>query len=171
MKKVTKNYVNNEALLKAMKIYKAEYDKGLPPSRANYDYIGVCINLIANRMTNHPWFIGYTPAWKEEMIYDGIENCIMYIYNFDAEKFSNPFAYFTQIVYFAFRRRLEKERKQQYIKLKLTENFFLENDLNGEIDLKVETLYDNNYEFIRQYEKSLTDKKKKTKITGVEKFL
>ena len=53
------------------------------------------------------------------MILDGIENCIQYIDNFDPDKSSNPFAYFTQIIFYAFLRRIAKEKKQSYIKNRL----------------------------------------------------
>ena len=55
------------------------------------------------------------------MVSDGIENCVMYAGNFNPEKSTNPFAYFTQIIYFAFLRRIEKEKKQLYIKYKTME--------------------------------------------------
>ncbi len=53
------------------------------------------------------------------MISDGIENCLQYIDRFNPEKSSNPFAYFTQIIYYAFVRRIQKEKKQQMIKEKI----------------------------------------------------
>jgi DNA-directed RNA polymerase specialized sigma24 family protein len=59
--------------------------------------------------------------YKDDMICDGIENCIQYIDNFDPEKSKNPFAYFTQIVYFAFLRRIHKEKRQLDIKDKIIE--------------------------------------------------
>lgn len=55
------------------------------------------------------------------MISDGVENCLMYAHNFDPEKSKNPFSYFTQMIYYAFLRRIEKEKKQSYIKYKLME--------------------------------------------------
>ena len=55
------------------------------------------------------------------MIGDGIENCVQYIHNFDPEKSNNPFAYFTQIIYYAFLRRIQKEKKQLEIKTKIIE--------------------------------------------------
>ena len=71
---------------------------------------------IAERLSHRPNFINY--AFREEMVSDGIENCVMYASNFNPEKSSNPFAYFTQIIYYAFLRRIEKEKKQLYIKYK-----------------------------------------------------
>ena len=59
--------------------------------------------------------------FREDMISDGIENCVQYIYNFDPAKSRNPFAYFTQIVHYAFLRRIQKEKKQLDIKTKIIE--------------------------------------------------
>jgi DNA-directed RNA polymerase specialized sigma24 family protein len=56
------------------------------------------------------------------MISDGIENCLHYIHNFNPDKSTNPFAYFTQIIYYAFIRRIQKEKKQLYIKYKTMQN-------------------------------------------------
>ncbi len=55
------------------------------------------------------------------MISDGIENCVQYIHNFNPEKSQNPFAYFTQIIHYAFLRRIQKEKKQLEIKNKILE--------------------------------------------------
>ena len=81
------------------------------------EYIGECILKIANGLSNRPNFINYT--YKDEMISDGIENCLQYIYNFNPKKSKNPFAYFTQIIYYAFIRRIQKEKKQTTIKNRL----------------------------------------------------
>ena len=75
---------------------------------------------IAQRLSYRPNFINY--AFREDMISDGIENCVQYIRNFDPEKSKNPFAYFTQIIFFAFIRRIQKEKKQLYIKYKTMES-------------------------------------------------
>ena len=83
------------------------------------EYIGKCILKIANGLSNRPNFINYT--YKDEMISDGIENCLQYIYNFDPTKSKNPFAYFTQIIYYAFLRRIQAEKKQVHIKNKTIE--------------------------------------------------
>jgi len=83
-------------------------------------YIGNCFMKIATRLSHKPNFINYT--FREEMISDGIENCLQYIDNFNPDKSTNPFAYFTQIIYFAFIRRIQKEKKNLYIKYKLSEN-------------------------------------------------
>ncbi len=166
------DYVNNQDLLVAMVEYKKAYleAKAKKQTVAIPDYIGRCFLLMSKKMSNHRWFLNYSQHWKEEMIGDAIENCCMYLYNFDPEKSKNPFAYFTQVIYFAFRRRLDKERKQQYIKLKTTENFFISNDLNSEHEIE-NALYDNNYDSIRTFEEALLKKKKKVKPQGINKFV
>ena len=83
-------------------------------------YVGECIMKIATHLSHKPNFINYT--FREDMICDGIENCLQYIDNFNPDKSSNPFAYFTQIIYYAFLRRIAKEKKLLYIKYKASEN-------------------------------------------------
>ena len=119
-KKKPEHYVNNKEFLQAMIFYKRSVNKAkrikiIKPSVP--DYIGECFLKIANHLSYRPNFINYT--YRDEMISDGIENSLMYIDNFDPEKSRNPFAYFTQIIYFAFVRRITKEKKQQKIKDKL----------------------------------------------------
>ena len=114
------HYVNNADFLVAIKEYKqlvkdAE-DSGEPKPQVT-NYLGECILKIATHLSYKPNFINYT--YREEMISDGIENCLVYINNFDPEKSSNPFAYFTQIIYYAFIRRIQKEKKQTLIKGKI----------------------------------------------------
>ena len=114
------HYVNNADFLAAIKEYKQKVqeaeDSGEPKPQVS-DYIGSCILKIANHLSYKPNFINYT--YREEMIGDGIENCLMYIDNFDPNKSSNPFAYFTQIIYYAFIRRIQREKKQTLIKGKI----------------------------------------------------
>ena len=132
-KKKTEHYVDNKKFYSEMIKYKALCDEaerqGKQRPRAP-NYIGECIMKNAYKLSNRPNFINY--PHKEEMIGDGIENCIMYLTNFNPEKSNNPFAYFTQIVYFAYLRRIEKEKKALYTKLKKTELFNLESALSTE---------------------------------------
>jgi hypothetical protein len=108
------------------------------------------------------------------MICDGIENCIQYFRNFDPDKSKNPFAYFTQIIYFAFLRRIQKEKKQLYVKYKATQQFGLLNE--GEMyedehgKMQQFQMYDNISEFIQNFEDS-KKKKKEGKTKGLEKFI
>jgi hypothetical protein len=117
------HYVDNKKFLQAMvdwrlKVQKAEDKKRKKPVVTNY--IGECFLKIANHLSYRPNFINYT--YRDDMISDGIENCLQYMNNFNSEKSSNPFAYFTQIIYYAFIRRIQKEKKQQDIKAKLISN-------------------------------------------------
>lgn len=111
------HYVINAEFLQALKEYKAsvqEAEESGDPKPQVSNYIGECILKIATHLSYKPNFINYT--FREEMISDGVENCLMYIDNFDPNKSSNAFAYFTQIIYYAFIRRIQKEKKQTLIK-------------------------------------------------------
>lgn len=114
------HYVNNADFLAAIREYRTKVEAAKEagaekPQVSNY--IGECILKIATHLSYKPNFINY--SYREEMISDGIENCLTYVDNFDPAKSSNPFAYFTQIIYFAFLRRIQKEKKQTLIKGKL----------------------------------------------------
>ena len=121
-KKKREHYVNNKEFLQAMigfrdSVMLAEKNGEERPRVT--PYIGECLMKIAVHLSHKPNFINYT--FKEEMISDGIENCLQYIDNFNPEKSQNPFAYFTQIIYYAFLRRIQKEKKHLYTKYKLTD--------------------------------------------------
>jgi len=125
---VSSHYIDNKTFLKEIIAYKktvrSAKSKNLPkPGVSNY--IGQCFLDIANNLAKKPNFANY--PFKEEMIGDGIENCIQYTDNFDPKKSSNPFAFFTQIIYYAFIRRIQKEKKQLYVKMRC----FEENDPTG----------------------------------------
>lgn len=175
--KKPKEYVNNADFLKALTDYKeackiAKKNKQTAPPIPNY--IGQCWMKIAEGLSHKPNFINYT--YRDEMISDGIENCLMYFNNFDPAKSKNPFAYFTQIIYYAFLRRISKEKKQLYVKYKATEQMGILDEfelLEYEDGItKQFELYENISEFIENYEgakktkKDLANKKK-----GIEKFL
>jgi len=118
--KLKPHYVDNKKFLVAMveyreKVQKAEDKKRTKPVVTNY--IGECFLKIANHLSYRPNFINYT--YRDDMISDGIENCLQYMRNFNPEKSNNPFAYFTQIIYYAFIRRIQKEKKQQDVKARL----------------------------------------------------
>ena len=93
-------------------------EKGLEPPLIS-NYLGDCFLKIATHLSYKPNFVNY--MFREDMIGDGIENCVQYIHNFNPEKSTNPFAYFTQIIYYAFLRRIQKEKKQLEIKTKIIE--------------------------------------------------
>lgn len=121
-KKKKEHYVNNADFLAALVEYrksvkKAEKAKDKRPRVP--EYVGECLMKIAVHLSYKPNFSNY--IFRDEMVSDGIENCLQYIDNFDPEKSKNPFAYFTQIIYFAFLRKIAKEKKLLYTKMKLTE--------------------------------------------------
>lgn len=175
------HYVNNKTLLEEMikyrtKVLESKENNTKKPAIPNY--VGQCLMLIANRLSHKPNFYSY--SYKEEMISDGIENCIMYIDNFDPEKSKNPFAYFTQIIHYAFIRRIQKEKKQQYIKIKNMENSFIFSELADHMEgheadsgLPRSNFFDNEItsEFVKSFETSLEKKKKPTEKVGVEQFI
>ena len=121
-KKKTEHYVNNKELLEALIVYRAKVahakENDLPKPRIT-NYLGSCFLKIASHLSYKPNFVNY--MFREDMISDGIENCVQYIHNFDPEKSRNPFAYFTQIIHYAFLRRIQKEKKQLDIKTKIIE--------------------------------------------------
>jgi len=121
-KKKSEHYVNNKELLAALIDYRAEVavakSKDLPKPRIS-NYLGECFLKIATHLSYKPNFVNY--MFRDDMISDGIENCVQYIHNFDPNKSKNPFAYFTQIIHYAFLRRIQKEKKQLEIKTKIIE--------------------------------------------------
>ena len=178
------HYVDNAVFLEAMIEYKKQYhisksnDEELPIIS---EYLGSVFLKIAQRLSFRPNFINY--AFKDDMISDGIENCLHYIHNFNPEKSTNPFAYFTQIIYYAFIRRIQKEKKQLYIKFKSMQNYEISPEYVNYMD------YDENFsstgdyknsdfrvmvdEFVDNFEKSKKKKavKKKPEPTTLELFM
>ena len=135
-RKKSEHYVNNKELLQAITIYrskvlvaKSEYIKKYdqdPPKSGPWEgkppisnYLGSCFLKIATHLSYKPNFVNY--MFREDMISDGIENCVQYIHNFNPEKSRNPFAYFTQIIHYAFLRRIQREKRQLEIKNKIIE--------------------------------------------------
>jgi len=121
-RKRSEHYVNNKEFLAALIDYRQRVDlakmRGEPKPQIPR-YIGECFLKIANHLSFKPNFVNY--MFKDDMICDGIENCVQYIHNFNPEKSQNPFAYFTQIIHYAFLRRIQKEKKQLEIKNKILE--------------------------------------------------
>ena len=118
----SEHYVNNKEFLAAIVAYKksiVEAEELEQPKPRITNYLGSCFLKIATHLSYKPNFVNY--MFKDDMICDGIENCVQYINNFNPEKSSNPFAYFTQIIHYAFLRRIQKEKKQLEIKTKIIE--------------------------------------------------
>lgn len=181
MKKDTsRHYVDNKHLYSEM----VKYLNNLKDAQREHkplpripDTVGEAIFKIANKLSNSPNFIGY--SYKDEMISDGIENCIKYLHNFNPDKYDSPFNYFTTIIYYAFLRRISKEKKQQYIKNKVTINSSVFNNLvelppedQGHfqanfVSMDVDKLSD----LVDKFEKTEMTPKKKKEKSGVTKFI
>ena len=181
MAKKKNHYVDNERFLADIKEYKKKckiaLDEGKEKPKLS-EYIGQCIYLIAENLAHKPRFMNY--SYVDEMKSDAIENCLMYFDNFDSDKYSNPFAYFTQIIYFAFHRRIGKEEKNRYIMYKKFQESVIDTqkytvDDNMHVDsgiLMMESgdhfvlnkqMYDNLNDFIDRFEKREEEKKIKRK--------
>jgi hypothetical protein len=169
-KKVTKHYVNNADFLQAITEYKKECEEAR--SRGKQipvipNYIGNCIFHIANRLSSRPNFSGY--SFREDMIMDGVENCLKYIEKFDPEKSSNPFAYFTQVIWFAFLQRIAKEKKFLYTKLKSSQSMIALGETHeGGSEMMLNLNIDADYidAFIQDYEDKMH--RDKNKIVPIE---
>jgi len=171
------HYINNKEFLQALIEYQADIKKckkeGKPKPYVT-DYIAMCFLQIAQRLSYRPNFINYT--YKDDMISDGLENCLAYMHNFNPTKSKNPFAYFTQIIYYAFLRRIQKEKKQQYIKYKVftdhqsgleEEHEKLSNDFineKGSADFHIHIK-----EFIDDMERKEKEKKQKREMKKAER--
>ena len=173
--KQNEHYVNNKEFTAAVaefneKCKLAESKGKTPPQMSNY--IGECIYKIATRLSTRPNIINYT--YRDEMICDAIENCIQYIGNFNVEKSNNAFAYITQICYYAFLRRIQKEKKQVFIKQQMTmditaETFdTIDGDSTGMSNTNVEWMQENMTQV--KYEPRKSKRKKATTTKGLDKF-
>ncbi len=180
--KKKRNYVDNKRFLAEIVEYKRlskeAAEAGLEKPRLS-EYIGECILLIATNYAHKPRFKNY--SFKDQLISDAIENCLLYFDNFDPAKSSNPFAYFTQCTHYAFFRGIYREEKSRYAKYKT----FQERVINtGEDALMIDsdnkhmvttTMYDNLNDFIQSFEEREAKKKEKRKVAkqkkqGLDKF-
>jgi hypothetical protein len=176
------HYVDNKKFLEAIVEYRSKVTEAKlkdKPKPIVSNYIGECILKIATHLSYKPNFINY--SYREEMISDGIENCLQYIDNFDPSKSNNPFAYFTQIIYYAFLRRIQKEKKQTYIKGKMIQELPME--LFDVQDGEESNLFHNTYMehmqsnhqvddfFERKREQRAAAKKAKSSHVSLEDFI
>jgi hypothetical protein len=176
------HYVDNKRFFLAFVEYKLKYDKakeeGLTPPRLP-DYIGSCFMKIAERYSHHASFVNY--PYRDEMITDTIENCVLYAHDFDPTRGSNPFAYFSQITWNAFIRRINKENKNKYITYKSHQMQSLYSGLSesevGSVSeegssttIPSQDLYDNITSYIDDYEFKQKQKRieKKKRLTAAK---
>ena len=174
LKQNDEHYVDNKKFLDEMikwkkEIREAEESGDERPPVSNF--IGECFLKIAERLCSKSNFTKY--SYKDEMIGDAIENCLMYAHNFNPRKSKNPFSYFTQIIYYAFLRRIEREKKQAYVKFKLTEEmddgtlhkWFKENYFEKDSEREALTdLFQISENDIKKYEPKKRKKRKKRQI-------
>lgn len=159
-KKNKNHYIDNKKFFQEMVEWKKKvneaHEQGDPTPPVS-DYIGLCFYEIAQNLAKKPNFVNY--PFKEDMIGDGIENCLMYCSNFDPEKSNNPFSYFTQIIYYAFLRKIAKEKKQNYIKYKYLKSL----DTKGEFTeiLNAMGFTEDETEHLEEMDKKLAPKRKK----------
>lgn len=184
-KKKRVNYIDNAKLLEEvlahLKAAKEARERGELPPRLN-DYLGKCILLIPQNLSLKPCFINY--SFREEMVSDAVENILMYFENFDP-KLSNPFAYYTQISYYSFLRRIAKEEKLRYITLKNFQHKIIHGTEGGPVGhhdilnyddseniIFTPKMFDNMNEFMSRFEAKEAAKKSKRKETkdGLDKF-
>jgi len=163
----TNNYIDNKKFFEALMEYKLAKEVAPPEDQPQIpEYIGECLLAIARKFSNLGSFKSY--SYREELISDAVENCLLYLHNFNPEKSTNPFAYFTQITKWAFFRRIAKEKKQTYIKLKVAINQSLLGEdydiISGEDnDLKNPNwmTYENVDNLIRDFEEKIEKKNNK----------
>ena len=135
-KRKSEHYVNNKEFLEALVIYRAQCARAEEAGESRpriTNYLGSCFLKTATHLSYKPNFVNY--MFREDMISDGIENCVQYIKNFNPEKSSNPFAYFTQIIHYAFLRRIQKEKRQMDIRSKIIERSGFEEVMSGDGDV------------------------------------
>lgn len=173
------HYVDNQRFFSEIVAYRKRLQEARDQNKEDPripDYIGECIWKIAEKLSTKPCFINY--SYREEMISDGIENCILYFKDYDPEKGQNPFAYFTQVIYYAFLRRIYKEERNRYT---IYKNFHesiinvydssLLRDSDDNHLLPTQT-YDNINHFMKRFEEKEAVKKEKRKQSkeGLAKF-
>ena len=158
-KKKSEHYLDNKKFFEEMQKWKKsvkeaeESGDDKPPVT---EYIGRAFMQIAENLAKKPNFMNY--QFKEDMISDGVENCLMYASNFDPDKSNNPFSYFTQIIYYAFLRRIQKEKKQNYIKYKYLESMDKAGDFTD--ILKAMGISEDETAYFSSFEKKKTKTKK-----------
>lgn len=169
-----RHYVNNAEFYKALTEYLEKRKLAIQENREIPripEYIGVCIDKIARRLSTKGNFSGYT--FREEMVSDGIETCFKYLHSFDPSRTDRAFSYFTRIIYNSFLHRISQEKREVYIKYKAYENGMLSGiatrDGSTSDDTASLDLTDNMIAFVNDYESKLALKKKQ-KTKGVELF-
>lgn len=189
VRRAKEHYVNNKEFSQAVVDYVNSVNeaRSLESEEPTItDYIGRCFLKISDGLSHKPNFIGY--SYREEMVMDAVENCIKAIMNYNVERATrtglpNAFAYFTQISYFAFLRRIAKEKKQQEIKERYIAYAGVEafadfnsempnadsENIIGSIRVKNQSIK-NKDTAIKEFEKKIKKEDKDTAARGIELF-
>ena len=176
------HYVNNREFSYAVVDYVTEANEAKVKKEKNPvvpDYIAICFMKICEGLSHKPNFVRYT--YRDEMVMDGVENCLKAIYNYRIDTATrtgkpNAFSYFTQIAYFAFIRRIVKEKKQQDIKFKFMEQANIEDfvssiDVNNPIDQSFLDTLREKISKIQETDNAIKKFVKKEKKKGLELFM
>lgn len=179
MARKSSHYINNKEFLAKLIEYREEVKLAKEEGRERPiipNYVGECFLMIAKRLATKPNFFSY--QFREDMISDGVENCVQYIDNFNPDKSTNPFSYFTQIIYYAFLRRIQKEKKQLYVKYSSTRNITImeavqAEEATPEMNRPLHNEYAQEYmdDFMETFENNLEKRKKAKKKVGIENFI
>lgn len=170
-------YVDKKKFYEAIVKYKQDcaiaLAEGKPKPRIP-EYCGDCLVKIATGLSYHLSFINY--SFRQEMISDAIENTVLYFDNFNSEKYTNPFGYFTEISKWAFIRRIAKEEKIRYTTYKYFDATMMGTELADLLvdehnNLAHEPMYDNIQDFIARYEEKDRIKREKKKEALASKGL
>jgi hypothetical protein len=167
--KTPKHYIDNTKFVESLTAWRQAVDraklKGTEEPRIP-EYIGECFMAIAKHLATKPNFCNY--SYRDEMQADAVENSLTYAYNFDPKISQNAFAYFSQIAYYAFIRKIQKERKQTYIRYKMLEQMVISGGactpgLDGSVTPGDPTSlnYDNVQDFLKKFDASMTTKRGK----------
>lgn len=165
----TKHYVDNALFLTSLRTWQDARERALRDGEEMPripEYVGECFMAIAKHLSSKPNFCSY--SFREDMVSEAVENCVIYASNFDPTKSENPFGYFTQIVYYAFIRKIQKERKQTYIRYKMLEQIVINGGactpgVDGSVTPTDPTSlnFDNVQEFISKFDKYTAGKRVK----------
>jgi hypothetical protein len=164
-------YIDNAKFLAALKAYRlacyrAKRRKHSKPRIP--EYLGECFLKLATRISTKPNFKSYT--YRDDMISDATENCCQYLYNFNPNKGTNPFGYFTTMIHYAFIRRIEREKKHTYLKYKLMEKGVIDgtqsydpSESSGQPDTTMLN-FENVQEFITRFDERMAKRRVRRKV-------
>tara|TARA_B100000287_G_scaffold160914_1_gene151801 strand:+ start:2558 stop:3097 length:540 start_codon:yes stop_codon:yes gene_type:complete len=175
-------FVDNEKFYSEMVAWKEKLYQNQAQGMSNPrpdipEYIGECIWKIASRFATKP---NWRNAYTDDMVGDAVEECIKYLDRFNEKKSTNPFSYFTQVVYYSFLRRISKEKRYLYVKYKVIMNSEVSDFFEGaenQVEFNKEELLSKFQanEYIEYYENNVKPsnkkKKKKKSVETIEKFI